>query len=103
MDASLPDWMTSLAILALCVPVLYLFARYGWAHLDYPVRLSQMFARAGLNFEKLPVAQRNLATFRCNACENVGACEKWLSREDNPEAYRRFCPNAELVNELKAK
>lgn len=41
------------------------------------------------------------ATRNCAFCPTSQMCEAWLEEHDEPEAYRRFCPNAELFDSVE--
>ena len=40
---------------------------------------------------------------RCRTCDSWRACRRWLDSEAHDDGYRDFCPNAELLDELRLK
>lgn len=40
---------------------------------------------------------------RCRACASWRQCRRWLDSEARDDGYRDFCPNAELLDQLRLK
>lgn len=49
---------------------------------------------------KVPGDLMHLADARCKRCEDKDACFAWLAGMREEGAYRWFCPNAQLLDEL---
>jgi hypothetical protein len=57
----------------------------------------RMIARVG-RITEFPESQRLLAQQRCEACDNWKRCLRWLNHGERSDEYRRFCPNADLLD-----
>ncbi len=100
MTLAMNDWIAALVLVLISVPALVFLFRYGRAHLDFPWRLDSLMRRFGRRYESLPEGVRNVATFRCNTCDNIAACDAWQENDPDNRGYRTFCPNAILIDEL---
>jgi hypothetical protein len=100
MPESLMEWIAILAIVAVFGFAWSLLYRYGTLHIAPPWRLIQVLGRRGRTLADVRETERTVATFRCNICNNVEACDKWREQGSNTLAYRNFCPNAELIDQV---
>jgi hypothetical protein len=100
MNATLVDWVVAAGMLAIGLPMLWFYQRYGRAHLEHPWRLARLFQRIGLGYDALPAPQRHLATFLCNTCENGRACDSWRASGPHEADHPPFCPNGQLIDDV---
>lgn len=91
--ASLEDFqLDDLGIMRADIPA------YARAAAGAPRLMQGMLQRLHLE----PGAQERRDLLRtCRTCPNVAACERWLARGEPAEGYRRFCPNATLLDRLR--
>jgi len=64
--------------------------------------LSRLAARIGLDVADIK-AEGDSPELRCRTCENWRECRHWLERGADDSAYRAFCPNAKLIDRLRAR
>jgi hypothetical protein len=100
MQESLMELTSILVLVVLFGAAWSLLARYGTLHTATPWRLVQLLAKRGRTLADVRENDKPVATFRCNTCDNTEACDKWRRHGLNPVSYRRFCPNAELVDDV---
>lgn len=67
--------------------------------------LSRMLERIGLTRADLQGEDWAAHTpeLRCRSCSGWRQCRRWLDSEARDEGYREFCPNAELLDEVRSK
>jgi uncharacterized protein YjiS (DUF1127 family) len=65
--------------------------------------LTRMAAWVGVDLEGIrdPALRRELQRV-CTLCRSQGHCKHWLDHPDS-RGYRDFCPNAELLDELRPR
>jgi hypothetical protein len=70
-----------------------------------PLLMHRVLEREGLSLaggmDAMELARGAAAIRRCAACRDHETCLAWLEGQ-HTEAFERFCPNAELIAELKA-
>lgn len=95
-------WIAALIMTAIGLLVLVFYSQFSSRHFSYPVHFSELCKRAGLAsaMSGLPISARNVAVTLCNQCARKEACGKWLEGGIEERGYRRFCPNAGLVDWL---
>ena len=67
--------------------------------------LSRMMERVGLTGVDVrgEGSPFNSPELRCRTCGNWRQCRRWLDSEARDDGYRDFCPNAELLDQLRLK
>ena len=100
MTLTMNDWIAASILVLISVPSLAFLFQYGRAQLNFPQRLDRLMRLFGRRYETLPEGVRNVATFRCNTCDNIAACDAWMENDPDKKGYRAFCPNATLIDEL---
>jgi hypothetical protein len=90
---------TVFALVALFVAETWLLA---WEQ-HAPSPFVRALYRVGIDARRMasPAAACEIAAAEqcCPTCPVIGSCREWLE-SGSPEAYRRFCPNAALVERL---
>ena len=67
--------------------------------------MSRMMERVGLGGADIKgdAWSSNVPELRCRACQSWRQCRRWLDSGAKDEAYHEFCPNAELLDQLRLK
>lgn len=67
--------------------------------------LEGMLDRLAVDRDKLRADRTLLREIEhnCALCETQKRCRHWLKGDSDPKAYRKFCPNAETFDRLKAE
>jgi hypothetical protein len=67
--------------------------------------MSRMMRHFGIEPDRVPPQFRDRlrdAERTCAQCVSIGRCQHWSYRQPTGDAPRRFCPNAELFDEIAA-
>jgi hypothetical protein len=67
--------------------------------------MSCMMRHFGIEPDQIPPQFRDRlrdAQRTCAQCVTIGRCQHWTYRQPTEDAPRRFCPNAELFDEIAA-
>ncbi len=65
--------------------------------------MARMMRHFGIDPAQVPPQFRDRlrsAEITCAECVTIGRCQRWSYRQPDQDAPQRFCPNAELFDEI---
>ena len=65
-------------------------------------RMMERVGLAGVDIDGY-AGSSNVPGLRCRACSSWRQCRRWLDSEARDDGYHDFCPNAELLDQLRLK
>lgn len=65
-------------------------------------QLPAMMRRVGIDASHLPITpETREIEWRCTECRSWRRCREWLASSENDHRYRKFCPNAAALEQLR--